>query len=212
MKIFIIITLALIVIFLISSCETGYVKRGHNWVWVTNDENFGSRDHWIEGIDPESFRVLQQNKCFAVDKNSAYFKGRKISYATPDGFVPLTDNDYGYAKDNFRVFFDNDVILKADPKTFEVLEFPYSRDKNDIYNGTLPMFLDKKELEEFKVVNDEKWLKGTKSTMLLSEFLKFSPEYEWINDMDIEVKWVVTGPYGTGHTQTKKFKGLKEVK
>ena len=212
MKIFIIITFVFVVVFFISSCETGYVKRGHNWVWVTNDENFGSRDHWIEGIDLESFRVLRQNKCFAVDKNSAYFNGRKISNATPDGFIPLTDNAYGYAKDNYRVFFDNEVILKADPKTFEILEFPYSRDKNDIYNGTIPMNLDQKDVSEFKVINDDKWMKGTKSTMLLSEFLKFSPEYEWINDLDIEVKWVVTGPYGKGETKTKNFKGLKEIK
>jgi hypothetical protein len=212
LKIFIIIGIALIITSLISSCETGYVKKGHNWVWVTNDENFGSRDHWIEGIDLKSFKVLRQNKCFAIDKNSAYFKGRKISDATPDGFVPLTKNDYGYAKDNYRVFFDNEVILKADPKTFVVLEFPYSRDKNDIYNGTIPMNLDKKDQEEFTVINDDRWMKGTKSTMLLSEFLRFSPEYQWIKKLDIEVKWVITGPYGTGESKTKKFKGLKELK
>lgn len=212
MKIFIIITLALLVIFLISSCETGYVKRGYNWVWVTNDENFGSRDHWIEGIDPESFKVLKQNKCFAMDKYSAYFKGRKISHATPEGFVPLTDNEYGYSKDNYRVFFDNEVVLKADPETFEVLEFPYSRDKNDMYNGTVPMNLDKNDVVAFKVINNDKLMKGTKSTMLLSEFLKFNPEYQWIENVGFDVKWVVTGPWGTGETQTKKFKGLKEIK
>ena len=74
------------------------------------------------------------------------------------------------------------------------------------------MNLDQKDVAEFKVINDEKWMKGTKSTMLLSEFLKFSPEYEWINDLDIEVKWVVTGPWGTGETKSKKFKGLEEIK
>ncbi|MBK9256685.1 MAG: DKNYY domain-containing protein [Saprospiraceae bacterium] len=212
MKIFIIIILAFIIMFFISSCETGYVKRGHNWVWVTNDENFGSRDHWIDGIDMESFKVLKQNKNFATDKYSAYFRGRKISHATSDGFVPLTDNAYGYAKDNYRVFFDNEVILKADPKTFEVLEFPYSRDKNDVYNGTLPMNLEKNDVEEFKVTNEDKLMKGSKTTTLLSEFLKFSPEYQWIEDLDIEVKWVVTGRWGTGETKTKKFKGLEEIK
>ena len=212
MKSLIIIGIAFIIIFFISSCETGYAKKGKTWVWVTNDENFGSRDHWIEGIDSESFRVLKQNKCFAVDNHSAYFNGRKISYASPDGFIPLTDNAYGYAKDNYRVFFDNEVILIADPETFEVLEFPYSRDKNDVYNGTLPMNLGKNDIAEFKVINDDKWMKGTKSTMLLSEFLKFNPEYQWIESLDIEVKRVITGPYGTGESKTKKFKGLKEIK
>lgn len=65
-------------------------------------------------------------------------------------------------------------------------------------------------MAEFKVINDEKWMKGTKSTMLLSEFLKFSPEYEWINDLDIEVKWVVTGPNGNGETQSKNLKAWKK--
>jgi hypothetical protein len=211
LKTIIIIGISLIIIFYISSCKTGYAKKGKTWVWVTNDENFGRREHWIEGIDGESFRVLRSNKCFAVDKNAAYFKGRKINYATPDGFIPLTDDQYGYAKDNYRVFFDNEVILKADPQTFEVLEFPYSRDKNDLYNGTLPMNLDKNDIAEFTVINDDKWMKGSKSTMLLSEFLKFSPEYQWIENLDIEVKWVITGPYGTGETKAKKYKGLKEV-
>lgn len=77
MKSLIIIGIAFIIIFFISSHETGYAKKGKTWVWVTNDENFGSRDHWIEGIDSESFRVLKQNKCFAVDNHSAYFNGRK---------------------------------------------------------------------------------------------------------------------------------------
>jgi len=212
LKTFIIIVLVSFIIFFFSSCETGYVKKGHNWVWVTNDENFGSRDHWMQGIDNESFKVCKQNKNFGTDRTSAYFQGRKVNHATSDGFVPLTDDAYGYAKDKKRVFLDTEVILKADPNTFEVLEFPYSRDKNDIYNGTIPMNLDQKEVAEFKVINDEKWMKGTKSTMLLSEFLKFSPEYEWINDLDIEVKWVVTGPWGTGETKAKKFKGLKELK
>lgn len=211
MKTVFLVIMVLIVVFLYKSCETGYVKKGHNWVWVTNDENFGSRDHWIEGIDMESFKVLRQNKNFAIDKYSAYFRGRKISYATPDGFVPLTDNAYGYAKDNYRVFFDNEVILKADPATFEVLEFPYSRDKNDVYNGTLPMNLDKNDVEAFKVINDDKLMKGSKITTLLSEFLKFNPEYQWIENLDIEVNWVITGSWGTGEANGKKYKGIKQV-
>lgn len=212
MKTVFLVTLVMLIVFVYSSCETGYVKKGHNWVWVTNDENFGSRDHWIEGIDMESFKVLKQNKNFATDKYSAYFRGRKISHATSDDFVPLTDDAYGYAKDNYRVFFDNEVILTADPETFEVLEFPYSRDKKDVYNGTLPMNLDKNDVGAFKVINDDKLMKGMKSTMLLSEFLNFNPEYQWIENLDIEVKWVIAGRWGTGEANGKKYKGLEEIK
>jgi hypothetical protein len=76
-KILIIISLALMVLFFIFSCETGYAKRGKTWVWVTNDEYFGKRDHWIEGIDSESFKVSKQNKNFGTDRYSAYFQGEK---------------------------------------------------------------------------------------------------------------------------------------
>ncbi|MBK6611372.1 MAG: DKNYY domain-containing protein [Sphingobacteriales bacterium] len=213
MKTSIIIGIVLIIVLIISSCGTGYTKKNGQWVWVTNDENFGSRNHWIEGIDNNSFKVLKQNKNFGADNHAVYFKGKKINYATPDGFTPLTNNEYGYAKDNYRVFLDNEVILKADPKTFIVLEFPYARDGEHIFNGNLPMNLNKNELDEFKVTNKDKYMKGTKSISLLSEFLKFNPDYQWIENLeDIEVKWVITGPGGTAETNTKKFIGLQEAK
>jgi hypothetical protein len=212
LKIFIIITLVLIVIFFISSCETGYVKRGYNWAWVTNDEHFGSRDHWIQGVDNESFKVCKQNKNFGTDRHSAYFQGRRVNHAKSDGFVPLTNDAYGYAKDKFHAFLDTEVILKADPNTFEVLGFPYSRDKNDVYNGTIPMNLSKSEVAAFRVTNEDKVMGGGKTTTLLSEFLKFSPEYGWIDSLYPDVKWVITDRWGTGEALGKKFKGLKEVK
>ena len=211
MKIFFIIVLVSVVLFFLSSCETGYAKRGHNWVWVTQDEYFGKRDHWIEGIDSETFKVSKQNKNFGTDKNSAYFQGRKVNHATSDGFTPLTDNAYGYAKDKYRAFLDTEVILKADPNTFEVLEFPYSRDKNDVYNGTIPMNLDKNEVAAFKVTNEDKVMGGGKSTTLLSEFLRFSPEYAWIDSMGLDVKWVITDRWGTGEALGKKFKGYTRI-
>lgn len=212
MKVFFMVSIIFLVVFFITSCETGYTKKGNNWVWVTNDENFGSRDHWIQGVDNKSFKVSKQNDNFGTDQYSAFFQGRKINHATSDGFVPLTDNAYGYAKDKNRVFLDTEVILKADPNTFEVLEFPYSRDKNDVYNGTIPMNLNKNEVGDFRVTNLDKLMAGTKSTMLLSEFIKLNPQYEWIKGMGLDVKWIITGSWGTGETTGKKFKGFQEIK
>ena len=211
MKTLSIIFILILILTCFTACETGYVKRGGNWVWVTNDENFGSRDHWIIGIDNASFKVIMKNKLFAVDQYAVYFKGRKVEHATPEGFTPLTDSEYGYSRDKYRVFLDNEVILKADPESFEVLEFPYSRDKNDVYNGTLPMNLNKNDIKSFKVTNEDKLMKGMKSTMLLSEFLKFNSDYHWIEKLDIDVKWVITGPWGTGEANGKKIKGIDQI-
>jgi len=38
-----------------------------------------------------------------------------------------------YAKDKSRVFYKGEIIHGADPKSFELMEFDYSRDKNSIY-------------------------------------------------------------------------------
>jgi len=195
----------------ISSCNSGYQKQNGQWVWITYDEYNGKRAHWMEDIDNESFQVSKVNKNFGIDRNHAYFQGRKINHATSDGFVPLTDNEYGYSKDKFRVFFDTEIILKANPNTFTVLEFPYSRDINDVYNGTLPMNLDKNDVISFRVTNDDKLMAGTKSTTLLTEFLKFSPEYHWIDSMDLDIKWIISGSYGTGESNGKRFKGFNRI-
>lgn len=211
MKIVLCIILGLFITFFISSCNTGYQKENGQWVWKTHDEHFGRRSHWIDGIDNQSFKVIKENTNFAVDKHSAYFKGKKIKNASPLGFTTLTKTEYGYAKDHNYVFLDREVILMADPETFVVLEFPYSKDKNDVYCGTIPMKLNRNEVEEFRVINDDKLMKGMKSTTLLSEFLKFNPEYRWIEDLDIEVEWVITGDWGTGETSTKKYQGFEEV-
>jgi hypothetical protein len=41
--------------------------------------------------------------------------GRKIKQAQPESFTMLTNNHFGYAKDNNHAFFETEVILKADP-------------------------------------------------------------------------------------------------
>lgn len=205
----------LIFLFIISialwGCNTGYTRQNGQWVWATHDEYNGRRSIPIPGIDNKSFRVLDHEN-FGADKFSVYYKGRKINKANPEEFIILTKNDQGYAKDGNHVFLDTEVILKADPKTFEVLEFPYGRDKKDVYNGTLPMQLENAEVESFTVTNEDKMMAGSKSTMLVDYFIEFSPEYSWIKAYDPELKHVIMGSSGTGKTSKRKFKGLKEIK
>ena len=195
----------------LASCNSGYHKSGGQWYWVTYDEYNGKKMQWLQDVDHTTFKVSQVNKNFGTDKRSAYFQGRKINYATSEGFTPLTKDAYGYSKDKYRVFFEAEVILKADPKSFTVLEFPYSKDKNDIYNGTLPMLLNSEDVATFEVTNDDELMSKSITTTLLSEFLKYTPEYRWIEDLDMEIKWVVTGRSGTAVSKNKKFKGLKEI-
>jgi hypothetical protein len=195
----------------ISGCSNGYNRHNGQWVWTTHDEYNGRRDIPIAGIDNRSFKILA-NENFGADVHAVYYQGRKVKYALTESFTTLTQNDFGYAKDSRRVFLDTEVILKADPETFEVLEFPYSKDRNDVYNGTIPMNLERAEVASFTVTNEDKLMSGSKSTMLLEYFIEFSPEYSWIKAYDPELKHVILGNWGTGKSSKRKFKGLKEMK
>jgi hypothetical protein len=210
MKISIIIILVLLVLFFFRNCKTGYVKNSGDWTWVTIDEGHGKRNHPIAGIDQASFTVLE-NKCFAKDKYQVYFKGKKINMASPEGFTLLSDNEYGYAKDNNFVFFNNEIIINADPATFEVLEFPYARDKNDVYCGTLPMRLSPEDVKLFKVTNQDKLMAATISSMTLSHFLEFYPQYVWVSELKPEIQFVITGDWGTGTTGMNHYKGFTKI-
>ena len=211
MKTVLAIVLVLIILYFFKGCKTGYVKKNGDWSWVTIDEQNGKRLHWIEGIDQNSFVVLK-NKNFAKDRDQVYFKGKKINHATPDGFELLSDDEYGYSKNHQYAFLNNEVIIGADPNSFVVLEFPYAKDKNDVYCGTIPMKLEPEEVKTFKATNDDKQMQGMISTTKLSHFLELNPHYQWITDQGVEIQHVITGEWGTGITVNRKFKGFKEVR
>lgn len=48
MKITLLLSLIFLLFTLLSSCGTGYTRENGQWTWVTNDENYGRRPHWIE--------------------------------------------------------------------------------------------------------------------------------------------------------------------
>ena len=74
------------------------------------------------------------------------------------------------------------------------------------------MNLDKSEVKTFRVTNEDKLMARTKTSILLTEFVRYNPDYEWLSALDLEIKWVVIGEYGTGESNGKKFKGLKQIK
>ena len=211
MKTTVVIILSILALFFLRSCKTGYVNSFGDWTWVTIDESHGKRKHYIQGIDNTTFKVLSK-KSFAMDNYQVYYNGKVINHATPSGFVVLGNNNYGYAKDNKYAFFNNEVIIGADPSTFEVLEFPYSKDKNDVYCGTLPMKLSPEEVKTFKVTNEDKLMKGTLSTMKLNHFLEYNPDYAWLASTNPKITTVITGEWGTGETISANYVGFKREK
>ncbi|RAI88276.1 DKNYY domain-containing protein [Algoriphagus yeomjeoni] len=188
------------------SCNSGYQKENGKWVWISYDEAVGKRVSQIDEHDFESFEILD-NEYYAKDKNSVFHIRSKIENADPNSFELIGN---GYSKDKNRVFLDDEMVIFANPKSFQLLEFPYSKDDSYVFCGTLPLNLEISEVKEFQVTNTGELMSGTKSSVLLSHFVEFNPEYKWVDTL--KINGIIVGEWATGETKNKKFKGFKEIK
>ena len=135
--------------------ELGYVYENDTWNYVTYDMAVGRRVTPID-VDKDEFELLEYEN-FARDSENVYFMAYKIEGSDPDTFEVISTKDRrNYAKDkNFVYIYLRDggsvyKVIGADPDTFEVLEFPYAKDKNDAYNGCLPLYVD--DVTKFEVI------------------------------------------------------------
>lgn len=190
-----------------TSCSTGYKKQGGMWIWVSYDESVGKRVTPIDPHDAERFEVLRPGE-YARDGRSVFYMGRTLKGADPATFEMIDGKEYG--RDARAVFFRDQRVIGAEASTFEVLEFPYARDARHVFCGTLPMDLSPAEVKEFRVTNTDKLMAGMRSTVLLSEFIRQNPGYQWLDTLGIT--HIIVGDWGTGVTKTRKFQGLREVK
>ena len=191
---------------LLTACNSGYNKQDGKWVWISYNESNGKSVIEIDKHDFETFTVLD-NEDYARDKNSVFYIGKTINSADPKTFEVLSN---GYSKDINNVFLDVEKVIFADPKSFEKLKFPYSRDDNHVFCGTLPLKIEKNEVNEFIVVNDNELMSSSKTTFLLSHFIEVYPQYSWLDTLNIN--GVIVGEWAMGKTKERKFKGFKEVK
>lgn len=144
-----------IILHLWNSYKSGFVYENGTWNYVSYDTGVGKRVTPIN-VKKDEFRVLKHHD-FARDNTSVYFKSEKIEGSDPDTFQIISDKGrYHYAKDKNKVYiFASDdwsvyKVINADPNSYEVLEFPYSKDKNDAYCGNLPLYVD--DVSKFEVI------------------------------------------------------------
>ncbi|WP_340003745.1 DKNYY domain-containing protein [Paenibacillus sp. FSL K6-0276] len=138
-----------------NSFKPGYVFENGTWNYVSYNEAVGRRVSPIK-VNKDEFKVLKYSD-FARDNNSVYFKNHKMEGSDPESFkIISTKGRYHYAKDKNIVYIyvsDDWLIFKvinADPESFKVLEYPYSKDKNDAYCGSLPLYVD--DVSKFEVI------------------------------------------------------------
>ena len=196
--------LYLIFLVLTSCNDLGY-KIENNIVYYRHwneGMGFGSERFQISGADAKTFKTLKA-KDYAIDKNSAYFKGELIPDSNGQTFQVISDLNY-YSKDKNNVYIEECKIISADPTTFKILKFPYSKDNHSIFCGTLPMKV--KNIAEFKVLETSSILTIKART---SYFKTENIEYSSLDTL--KYPWVIYGN-GKGETKNEKFKGFKNSK
>ncbi|MDE6769655.1 MAG: DKNYY domain-containing protein, partial [Muribaculaceae bacterium] len=97
--------------------------------------------------DKATFQLLGNARMWGT----AWAKDRYNAYYLPGGII--TDIDYKtfhpvrkkyfgnsevYAADKYRVFFKEEVVPGADPKTFKEIDYHTGHDKNRVYDGATP--------------------------------------------------------------------------
>ena len=196
MKFKILFTFLVAVLFF--SCGDGYEKIDGSWSWVNHNE--GGKQITEFETDNSTFEILEFEK-FARDQNSVFWKGAKIENADPKTFEVLTEN--GYGKDKNYVYLENEIVIFANPLSFSVLEWPYSKDNQRVYNGNLPMEVDK--LSEFEIIKTDE----SKSYTSKSFFIKLNSDYEWLDSLN--VKSIIVGELAEAKTKREKYKGFRKV-
>ncbi len=141
------------------------------------------------------------NEDYAIDKNHVYRSGSLIEKADPKTFVVLSEN--GYSKDLHYVFLDNEVVIFANPNTFQVIQWPYSKDDQRIFNGTLPMDVD--DVRLFEVIKSSEGRSYTSK----SYFVRLNSDYEWLDTLDINT--IIVDELAESKTKTQRFKGFRQI-
>lgn len=124
-----------------------YAYENGCWNYITFDAGAGRRVRPMEGeVDAESFKEMKYAE-FARDKNHVYYRARQIPGADPETFERIgKENHWMYMRDKSHVYLCVGGIayplVGADAESFQILEQPYSKDKNDAYCGNLKLFVD----------------------------------------------------------------------
>jgi len=199
------VSLCLFIFILSCDSKSGYDKKDGKWKWkYYHGGNMKYQFKEIDSLNHDVFKVVSNN--FGKDDRYVFYKSSIILNADPKTFQTIEKN---YSKDKNHVFLDDEIVVFANPESFELLEFPYSKDNYRVFCGSLPLKLNKNEVKEFKVTNTDELMSGMKTSSMLTNFIKFNPEYKWLDTLNI--KGVIYGEDGTGETLNKKIKGFKII-
>jgi len=95
-----------------------------------NNVYYGNKS--IEKADPDTFKII--NDEFSKDKNNVYYGNKYIKKANPDTFNFISHWYYKNGKDKNNVYFmDGSGILSNDAENFMPIDVYYAKDSNNVF-------------------------------------------------------------------------------
>ena len=115
-------------------------------VYVDSNANEGKITRDLPAVDSVTFRILTQPRdaraLFAADTTHVFmamsYHVHKLTDADGASFELLTP-DGNFSRDSRHVFFLGVVLDGADPATFKVLTYPFGKDAQHAFVGTIPI-------------------------------------------------------------------------
>jgi len=105
---------------------------GNNQEYGKDTSNVYYTNQKIELANSKNFLVLSAR--YGKDDKQIFYKNQIIEEVDYDSFEVLKDvGIIAYAKDKYHVYIDGKIFEIADSKTFQVLRYPYSKDKNNVF-------------------------------------------------------------------------------
>ena len=127
--------LLLITIFM--SCEKEYTIKNNSVYMKGWNEGVGNYERLLKNADAKSFSVIEtDDNLYGKDELYVYYENEIISGADPNTFKHLKK---GFAIDKNRAYHYNDSIENSNPKEFEVIDYNFSKNYQNVFYKTKPL-------------------------------------------------------------------------
>jgi len=116
-------------------------------VYLDGNAGAGKILRRLTGVDTTTFMAIEQPRdaraLYSVDAKHVYvaelYRVQKLLNADGSSFELLTPNSGAFSRDSRHVFFFGVALEGADPNSFQVLSYPFGKDSQNAYAGTIPI-------------------------------------------------------------------------
>ena len=125
--------LSILLVFILSGCEVGYMKQNNSIAWVHRNEGTGKVANVLNVTNPVKIAIISKN--YAIDDEKVFWKQMEIKYADPSSFT-LLNSEYSFAEDDQSVYFQNRPIPGVSPGLFIPIAHSYGVSNNNVFYRT----------------------------------------------------------------------------